>query len=915
MDELYNLSKVKFLDKIGEGGFGVVYKVQDKETQAFYAAKVSITEVNEEDQREMLNLYREVNITAKFHHPTILGFIGYSPIDLNQTNRPVILTEYAPNGSLAHLLKLSSQGLALDGYDDTKKLIIIYGIASGMSYLHSKKILHRDLKTGNILVDDRLFPKIADFGLSKQYHDKTTVVTPDSTINIKGTPLYIAPEIWENQQYTPQGDVYAFAFIVYEIMHGQIPPENTTPYKIMERVLKKKYRPPFKYSVPKAYKKLIEDCWNQKPNKRPSFDDICQRLKTDKKFITELVEEQDFLDYQQFIEEAQIEYEKDKRIIDISDVIKTPKKTFLKVVIPQKTFKQPKQKLTFPELLLKNLNEDNKQLVKQAENDDEKQLSVGINLIEGKNGFSQNTELGIKYLRKSLKNGNIEATKYLSRVFLEGEIVPTDPDKVIKYLTDFLPEKDATVYALYGKACKQKDDFTNAVDYFQKAAKIGNSEAMFEFGICLKNGNGVDKDEEMATKYFEMAKKNGYKVPQQYLKSKEDNDNSRQKKKYQPKKTQGKSDNDDSENSKPKKKYQPKRTQDKSDTDDSENSKPKKKYQQKKKQDKNDDDDDDVKPKKKYQPKKIQEKNDSDDSDEIIQGSKPTTELDKTEAIWNETLQIIKDGNYKDENGKLYDIDKNIILSAKKTVTYKPDHTFDFNDFFETCKDYGRAEKAQIYSKIEVTTESTFSAAKRFKDNNIKEVCCLSFSSAYMPGDGSKQYRNQEAILSRRSSLIYSLINNKEMYTYNIEHMNPYHSNYMIYTPNVVVFRDDDDKLIQPFRVSIISSTAVNYAEILKKHPNGEKFQGVYKCMKDRCRKILQLCIKTNNKVLILGAFGCGSFKNDPETISQIFKELLVDEFYGMLLKNVVFAIIAPHGQKNDAYDVFKAKFSKKESK
>ena len=269
----------------------------------------------------------------------------------------------------------------------------------------------------------------------------------------------------------------------------------------------------------------------------------------------------------------------------------------------------------------------------------------------------------------------------------------------------------------------------------------------------------------------------------------------------------------------------------------------------------------------------------------------------------------MKKGSYTDDKGNNQDIGKKIKSSVENTVTYKPDDKFDLGDFFTKRGNYGNSEKGSIYKKIEVTNESTFSAAKRFKSNNIKEVCILNFASPSYPGNTVRHGRNQESFLCRRSSLIKNLQKDNEMYKYNADHQHPYFSNYLIYSPNIVVFRDDNDKLVPHFRVSAISSTPVNYTEILKNHPNGERFQNAYKTMKDRCRRIIELCIKTGNKVLILGAFGCGSSGNDPNSISKIFKELLIDEFYGMLLSNIVFAIKSVPNQKNDPFGAFKSRF------
>lgn len=196
------------------------------------------------------------------------------------------------------------------------------------------------------------------------------------------------------------------------------------------------------------------------------------------------------------------------------DMIDINKKTFMKVKIPLPEVKQPKQRSIFPDSLLAKLDQENQQIVKEAENDDDKQFSIGLNLIEGKNGFTKNTELAVKYLKMAVKNGNIEAAKYFSRVLLDGEILPSNPDKALKYLSSFSDNKDATVYTLCGIAYNMKNDAVKAASYFDKGANAGNAEAMYMLGKCLMDGRGVEKDTDKAKKYFEMAKNNGFKVPQ-----------------------------------------------------------------------------------------------------------------------------------------------------------------------------------------------------------------------------------------------------------------------------------------------------------------------------------------------------------------------------------------------------------------
>lgn len=208
--------------QIGEGSFGKVFIVKEKKTGKLYAAKISFEKINESSEDTILNLSREVNIIAKLNHPSIIKFIGFSPINFRKKPKPVILTEFASNGSLNDLIKAERHSNSGTIFNSTLKLIIIYGIATAMSYLHKNDIIHRDLKPANILLNDFLFPKIADFGLSKIKSD-----TNDQSIAaIKGTPIYISPEIWVNMQYIKASDVYAFGLILYEIMTNEVPFKN-----------------------------------------------------------------------------------------------------------------------------------------------------------------------------------------------------------------------------------------------------------------------------------------------------------------------------------------------------------------------------------------------------------------------------------------------------------------------------------------------------------------------------------------------------------------------------------------------------------------------------------------------------------------------------------------------------------------
>ena len=310
-------------ERISGGGFGEVFKIVKKnKSDEVYAAKISHYTID--DPKLILPIVREVNINAGMNHPSVIKFIGFSPINFNHESKPVIITEYSKNGSLSDIIKLERQSRSIDGWDDTKKLLTIYGIASGMSYLHANNILHRDLKPSNILMDDYLLPKIADFGLSKIIHSSQETITIQSSLETKGTPIYMSPEIIESQDYTKAGDVYAFSIILYEILTNEEPFKNLNGFNIFKKVSNGD-RPTFPFKIPDAYRNLIEKCWSQNPSDRPNFDSIVDELKNNSGFITELVDEDDFIQYIEFIDNYRSTFDKTKKIIKIEDFIQNKK--------------------------------------------------------------------------------------------------------------------------------------------------------------------------------------------------------------------------------------------------------------------------------------------------------------------------------------------------------------------------------------------------------------------------------------------------------------------------------------------------------------------------------------------------------------------------------------------------------------
>lgn len=201
--------------KLGEGGFGTVYKAQLPDGQM-----VAIKRGKKEHFDALQSEFRsEVELLAKIDHRNLVKLLGY----VDKGNERLIITEYVPNGTLREHLD-GAHGSFLDF---SQRLEICIDIAHGLTYLHlyaEKQIIHRDVKSSNILLTERMRAKVADFGFAR-FGDTDTGDTHIVT-KVRGTVGYLDPEYMRTYQLTPKSDVYSFGILLIEILTGRRPIES-----------------------------------------------------------------------------------------------------------------------------------------------------------------------------------------------------------------------------------------------------------------------------------------------------------------------------------------------------------------------------------------------------------------------------------------------------------------------------------------------------------------------------------------------------------------------------------------------------------------------------------------------------------------------------------------------------------------
>ncbi|CAM0958927.1 unnamed protein product [Alopecurus aequalis] len=284
-----NFSKDQIL---GHGGYGIVYKGEQEKGEVLAVKKLIMSTAGMDDKQFM----NEVQHAMDFCHPNIVRLEGYCyqtekeltfyngyRIFTDEVHR-LICFEYLPNGSLENYLSDESSGL-----DWHTRYNIIWGICMGLYCLHEGRegapILHLDLKPSNILLDNTMTPKIADFGLSRLFDGGKTHI---STAHVIGSRGYMAPEYIDRFILSKESDIFSLGVIIVEIVTGQRKyPEGTSSeefIEVFENWRTRLEKTSSKTSVEKGCRqvnKCIEvglKCMNKDPKRRPNILEIVEIL-------------------------------------------------------------------------------------------------------------------------------------------------------------------------------------------------------------------------------------------------------------------------------------------------------------------------------------------------------------------------------------------------------------------------------------------------------------------------------------------------------------------------------------------------------------------------------------------------------------------------------------------------------------
>lgn len=250
--------------QVGSGGFGVVYKAKYR-TETVAVKKIHKHALS--NAASVSEFQSEVAVLCTLRHPNILRFVGACTKPPNL----MIVTEFMAGGTLFDLLHQSQTRVT---WPMRKRFAL--DTCRGMRYLHDSKLLHRDLKSSNLMLDKEYNCKVGDFGLTRISRGSAAVQMTGQC----GTFQYMAVEVLANKPYSEKADVFSFGILLWEMIARKLPYFGMQPMQVGIAVLQQGLRPTIPPKTPLPLCNMMRACWDNDPNRRPSFAQLVEALES-----------------------------------------------------------------------------------------------------------------------------------------------------------------------------------------------------------------------------------------------------------------------------------------------------------------------------------------------------------------------------------------------------------------------------------------------------------------------------------------------------------------------------------------------------------------------------------------------------------------------------------------------------------
>lgn len=438
---------------IGNGRFGETALIKSKEPigekSLFVKRTIVSTDGKVPDQKHFL---KEIEFFFTVRpHPCFTKFYGFL------LEPSAIVVEYCKNGSLQMIWDLCKRKRAPAGWNNTARAKAVFGIAAALQHLHSYGAIHRYLSLTNVLVDDNFEVRLSDFGFAKMPYDATRMS------EIASKPIYTAPEALVSTDYDETVDVYAYSIVAYQLLTGREPYDikKASSFAFNDSVLKG-LRPSLPDDMDHEIAKVLQFCWDQDPEKRPTFLDILRFFHTYTKPLLPDVDQSAYVSYIESILSSTNIKEEDK------DFFFSPKITEDKINL-------------FNECLARA----------QKTGEAEDLYQVG-RLYDIGYGVVANSYEAFDYLSQAAEKGHPMSMYYVSLYLKTGRGTDVDLEKSNELIIKASDLGYSLASLEYGKRLRDGTGFDHprpkdALEKFKELADPPNEikEAMFEYGILL----------------------------------------------------------------------------------------------------------------------------------------------------------------------------------------------------------------------------------------------------------------------------------------------------------------------------------------------------------------------------------------------------------------------------------------------
>ncbi|KAH0789267.1 calmodulin-dependent protein kinase [Histomonas meleagridis] len=516
------------------GSHGQCRIVKNADGELFVAKQFTIFDplIDENDYEPLMRKIMSID------HPSLVKTIGYSlenPDPSDFSPQLTVITKYYPNGSLEAILNRAANGENVEKWNNTTKDKIIVGLSKALKFLHSRDIIHGCLKPTNVLFNENFEPVISDYGYSSYFPNNFSTADLESignSINYLPRDIF-SGEFFDNQKAV---DIYALGLIIHEIVTGNRLFEGSSLTLKLPKI-KEGFDLDLN-SCPETLKPLISTCIKSE-NERPAIEQIDKKLTESSNALLPDIDQSIISEYVNSI----TTYENNL----IQAQILSPKK-----LSPERTqpFKNIKAGISDTSNIERSkhynsLSEEARQLLDASSSGDTKLYNlISLLFYKGNEGFPQDYEEALRYAKLSAYNNDSTGMHiyacYLSNGIGGPRNMKVASDMFKKSADSSTSNINSILAYAYMREKGYGSEFPNysqAQEYYKRAADMGNVEAKFhyfriqrrsqltkedvlnikeaadngiidaqvQYGYCLMKGIGVDKDETESVKYYQMA--------------------------------------------------------------------------------------------------------------------------------------------------------------------------------------------------------------------------------------------------------------------------------------------------------------------------------------------------------------------------------------------------------------------------